>query len=184
MRTAFRIFAVLSLAVTATPAFATPITYDINFSLSSGTLLPSSGAFSWDPVTSTFTNLDVVFDGYDFPLTSFANLMPFAPHTDACFAGATTAPEEVFDLLTACSSIATWNGEIAVEGHGFYFDRPTGTGNIALGFATTGGAPPPYFDSTGTFAATSVPEPATFALSAPAILCLYAALIRKSIRYV
>ena len=63
MRTAFRIFAVLSLAVTATPAFATPITYDINFSLSSGISFPlpaPSVGIQSHPLSLTSTSFSTV----------------------------------------------------------------------------------------------------------------------------
>jgi len=48
--------------------------YDITFSLDGGVgVAPTSGAFTYDATTQTFSNFDVVFGGATYDLTSAAN---------------------------------------------------------------------------------------------------------------
>lgn len=63
--------AVISLfaLVGVLPALADPIQYTIDFTLTQGSPLPTSGSFIYDSSTSTFTSFDVVWDGDTFDLT-------------------------------------------------------------------------------------------------------------------
>lgn len=75
----------------------------IDFTLTQDSPLPSSGSFYYDSSTSTFTNFDVVWDGYTFDLTSAANSFTFTSPSDPCYSGSTNGAQEIFLLMTACS---------------------------------------------------------------------------------
>ena len=106
MRHAMRAIALL-LAVCALPVLAAPVLYKIHFSLTAGSTLPTSGSFSYDASTSTFANFIVVWNGDTFDLTSTANAPGvFVASPDPCYSGATTNPQQVFLMLTACAADA------------------------------------------------------------------------------
>ncbi len=65
------------LAAAATNLMADPIVYDINFTTNYGDA-PTSGSFSYDPTTETFSDFIVVWDSVTFDLTSSAN----SPYTN------------------------------------------------------------------------------------------------------
>ena len=165
------------LLIGCLPAAAGPINYAINFTLTSGSPLPTSGSFTYNSLSSTFTNFDIVFSGYTLDLTVMANSYVFVPYSDPCYAGSTTGSQEMFLLLTSCSTDSTvatpvWNSEIAVEGYAFQFMGYVGNSSpLNLGLATVGGAPPPYLTAFGGFQAAATPEPGTCALLV-AGLCL------------
>jgi hypothetical protein len=65
------------LAISAPLAVAGPVQYTIDFTLTSGSPMPSSGSFIYNSLTSTFTSFNVVWDGDTFDLTSAANSFPY-----------------------------------------------------------------------------------------------------------
>ena len=96
----------LLLTIGALPALAAPTLYTIHFTLTSGSI-PASGSFSYDPSTSTFSSFVVVWNGDTEDLTSSANTLGvFVASSDPCYASATTNPQQVFLMLTSCSSDA------------------------------------------------------------------------------
>lgn len=106
MRQAMRLIPLL-LTIGALPALAAPTLYTIHFTLTNGSILPASGSFSYDPSTSTFSSFVVVWNGDTFDLTSTANTLGvFTASPDPCYASATTNPQQVFLMLTSCSSDA------------------------------------------------------------------------------
>jgi hypothetical protein len=98
------LFIGLLVSFGALPVWAGPVYYTINFDLTTGSLLPTSGSFYYDSSTSSFTNFDVVWDGVTFDLTSAANSFAFTSPTDPCYSGSTTGSQEVFLLMTTCSA--------------------------------------------------------------------------------
>jgi hypothetical protein len=97
----------LLLATAGLPAVAAPVLYTIHFSLTLGSGLPTSGSFYYDSSTSTFSSFVVVWNGDTFDLTATANnLGVFTATPDPCYASATTNPQQVFLMMTACSSDA------------------------------------------------------------------------------
>ena len=106
MRPATRLLPLL-LTIAPLPALAAPALYTIHFTLTLGSGLPASGSFSYDPSTSTFSSFVVVWNGDTFDLTSSANnLGVFVASPDPCYASATTNPQQVFLMMTSCSSDA------------------------------------------------------------------------------
>jgi hypothetical protein len=82
------------LAISAAPAGASTITYNILFG---GSDAPTQGTFTWNNVTDTFSNFTVTWNGTTFNLTASANSPTISP-TDTCTGGATGAIA-AFDLL-------------------------------------------------------------------------------------
>jgi hypothetical protein len=72
MRNKLLVMGLLLIAVSL-PVYASSVNYTINFTTSSGSPGPASGAFTYDSGTDTFSNFVVVWDGYSFDLTSSAN---------------------------------------------------------------------------------------------------------------
>jgi len=165
----------LLLATAALPAWTSPVEYGINFSLASGGPLPTSGSFSYEPSTSTFSSFEVVFAGFTFNFAAFANSYAFVPTPDPCYSGSSTGSQEIFLLLTRCYTNANWMGQIAVQGYAFQFDGAP----IVFGLATIGGAPPPYTTAGGGFRPVAIPEPMTFALALFACLVLSRQLVNR-----
>lgn len=77
-------------------------TYDISFTLTSGTLLPTSGSFTYDSTTPQFTNFIVDWDSLVFNLTSSANNPTVVGSTPACV-GTNTGAAATFAILSTCS---------------------------------------------------------------------------------
>jgi hypothetical protein len=162
------------LAFGALPALATPVYYTINFT--SGSPLPTSGSFFYDSATSTFASFDVMWDGDTFDLTAGANAQPFSSPTDPCFSGSTTGAQEVFLLMTACSSDANplyssgppvWQANNNVGGYtSFDFDTAdeTGPNHIGVVFQYFTGDGTTINDANGGFESTA-PEPDSCALT-------------------
>jgi hypothetical protein len=154
------------LALGAVPAVGSSISFTIDFTLTSGSPLPASGSFSYDASTGTFTGFDVVWDGDVFDLTSAANTSPYLPayiEQPCILSGATTGPQEVFNLLTNCPT-AYWaanDSSVSPTAPSFLIDvgvydsvTSYGVDVISPGLPT---APPTT--ATGGFDATPAPEP-------------------------
>jgi hypothetical protein len=168
---------------------ATPIDYTINFSLTQDGPVPASGSFSYDSSTSTFANFDVLWDGYTFDLTSAANSLAFTSPTDPCYSGSTTGAQEVFQLMTVCSSDNNPTYDSAppfFESNVYPYGSPnytvfifgtTATANpgpnqidIYVPAEGTSGCPPDTCytysaQAVGNFASNPVPEPGSCALT-------------------
>jgi hypothetical protein len=72
MRSKVLVMGLLLIAVSL-PVYASSVNYTINFTTSSGSPGPTSGSFTYDSSTGTFSNFVVAWDGYSFNLTSSAN---------------------------------------------------------------------------------------------------------------
>jgi len=106
----------ITLVAAGSIATASPITYNINFTTTSG-LAPTSGSFIYDASTTTFSNFIVVWDTDSFDFTDNAN-------TDGgCFGDISPATAFVF-LNTGCGGTRSWLG----------FVTSIGNGNEAVGF--------------------------------------------------
>lgn len=168
----------LILAFGALPALATNVYYTIDFT--SGSPLPTSGSFFYDSSTSTFASFDVVWDGDTFDLTADANATAFSSPTDPCYSGTTTGAQEVFLLMTACSTDANplyygSNGPPVWQANN-NLTQPAGY--TSFDFVTADGTGPnhigvvfQYFTGTGTLIndanggfESSAPEPGSCAL--------------------
>lgn len=77
---------------------AAPINYNINFTLDSGNLLPSSGSFTYDAATPLFTGFIVLWNSTTYDLTAAAN-SPSTISLPSCLGGA-TGPAASFALLS------------------------------------------------------------------------------------
>jgi hypothetical protein len=159
-------------------ALAAPVHYTIQFSLTSGSTLPTSGSFDYDSSTSTFTSFDVVWNSDTFDLTSQANSpQNFLLPTDPCYSGSTNGAQVIFLLMTTCSA----------DANPTYYTGPPiwfGASNPAPGNGPTSAASFDIFTvpeahnllgacigncsisnlSEGGFSSTSAPEPGTTAL--------------------
>jgi hypothetical protein len=71
MRNKLLVIGLLLIAVSL-PVHASPVNYTINFTTGFGPA-PTSGSFTYDSSTGTFSDFVVVWDGYSFNLTSSAN---------------------------------------------------------------------------------------------------------------
>jgi hypothetical protein len=89
----------LLLAITAAPAAATTIEYEINFGGGSGA---PSGSFTYNNVTDTFTNFTVTYLGNVFNLTSSANNPIINGTGGSCVGGATGAAAAFALFQAAC----------------------------------------------------------------------------------
>jgi|SRR5208282_4700195 len=72
MRIKLLVIGLLLIAVSL-PVYASSVNYTISFTTSAGSPGPTSGSFTYDSGTGTFSNFVVAWDGYSFNLTSSAN---------------------------------------------------------------------------------------------------------------
>lgn len=95
---------------------ADAVNYNINFTLVSGTPLPSAGSFTYDPDTPNFTNFVVRWYGLQFDLTSEAN-NPGIWGITPCLSGATGAAATFALLSGSCPDGSnTWIGSVEPSG--------------------------------------------------------------------
>jgi hypothetical protein len=67
--------ALVGVLVGPPPAFAAPITYDIGFTLQTGSLLPSSGSFTYDSALNSISAFTVTWEGFTYDFTGRANVV-------------------------------------------------------------------------------------------------------------
>ena len=157
----------LVAALFAIPATATPVFYTINFTLNSGTTLPTAGSFTYDAATPLFTGFLVTAGGVTFDLTSAANAPSNLGASPCNVAGPTTG----FNLMAgACVGTRVWVFSNPATALIFQFQTPTGQPVIgaALGSTTVG----PSSDGSWTITAAGVPEPASLSLFLAGALAL------------
>jgi hypothetical protein len=100
-------------------ASAAPITYTISFLDDDGAPSinpPTTGSFTYDSATATFTSFHVTWYSFVYDLTSEANA-PTGSHSDPCFAGASGAVAS-FALLTTGACPAEWGVGNFTQGGG------------------------------------------------------------------
>lgn len=155
-------FAVAALGCLLAGSYAQAGTiYEINFSLSNGTIAPTSGTFTYDSTTHIFSGFQVVWDGLTFDLTSSAN-SPGASNIGtfpACF-GSDTGGAAGFDVLSACGATSSWNGFNSPSSSQFDFTSMTAPGveNYQIRAQSGTGS---FAEASGSFTISGVPEPAT-----------------------
>jgi hypothetical protein len=164
----------LVFAVIAAPNTRADVTENYTITFTGGPPIPTSGTFTYDSTTPSFSNFQVIFDGRDFDFTSTANnpLDNINPQINtggpSCIGG-TTGPQAVFDLLTACTSIAYWDSVSLSfsnpEEVAFGFDASDSNGNIGMTGYYYNGDPSASFNqpyvSGGFTTAAVTPEPGT-----------------------
>ena len=156
----------LLMGIGGPAAFATSITYVINFTTASGTP-PLSGSFTYDNgAVPAFTGFTVNWLGIPFDLTSAAN-SPSA--TGACAPGGAA---NTFSYLSShlCGGTGTisngWNASVSGAGPlggTFTFQRSDSSNSIAVSafvFNVSASAQ----TANGDFTITAVPEPASAAM--------------------
>jgi hypothetical protein len=163
-------FIPLLLFIGTHSVLASPVPYTMDFNLSSGSILPTSGSFTYDSSTSTFTSFDVEWDGDTFDLTSAANTSPYLPayiNQPCILSGSSTGPQEVFNLMTNCPA-AYWvanDSSVSATAPSFLMDVGAEGSITSYGISVLdpAGPTPPPTTATGGFASTIVPEPSTTA---------------------
>jgi hypothetical protein len=151
--------------------------YTIDFTSTIVGPTPTSGLFDYDSTLGTFVDFTVVWDGDTFDLNTNANAEPFQSTTDPCYSGATTGAQQVFLLLTACSTDA--NPVYYTGSPEWFANNDIDSGYTVFGFQTTPTTGPigfnhvlfQYFDGVGPSIAdanggfeSATPEPGSYAL--------------------
>jgi hypothetical protein len=168
---AARLF-VMSLITTG--AFASPMTYSITFTTTTGPA-PTAGSFTYDstaPLTSRFSNFTVSWGSGIFDLTDTANSGEQFLGTDC---GTTPSSESVFTFLSgtnvcANAAVIAWDGirSTGIQVFDFRNQELSGTGPpmaiVGINASTPFSEGP---DASGFFSiasASAAPEPSTFIL--------------------
>ncbi len=146
-------------------AFGAPITYRINFTVTSG-IAPASGSFTYDAAVPTFTGFTVTYQGIIFDLTNAAN----SPITDTSCPPACAAASFLF-LSThpggSSSGNDGWGAISDASNDIFAFHRsiPPVVGSVLFSQIMTPGTGPLVAPaSTGSFSIEPVPEPTSGAM--------------------
>ena len=127
----------LALAFAALiPGMAAPITYNINFTTTTG-IAPTSGVFTYDAATTTFTSFIVLWNGITLDFTSVAN-SPSNLHPIPC--NGATAGLGAFALMSKSDLCNTsdWNFFTPNDLYGFEECPSVGVCHAML--LSTGGA--------------------------------------------
>ncbi len=169
------------------PVLAAPVDYVINFTLTGGSPLPTSGTFTYDSGGPGFTAFLVEWSGFTFDLAASANA-PFiyAPADPIPCLGGATGHAASFLALTACLTPPPQIGETSSVGQFWVGMTYPDTGGDFFAFnyspidSSTPGAPfiqislvhgalgpVPSVVGYGPFSAipSAVPEPSTLALT-------------------
>jgi hypothetical protein len=161
-------FAILFLVVTtfSVPLRATPTTYLINFTATSG-VAPTSGSFIYDPSTG-FSNFTVVWEGVSIDLT-FSAGNPFVASTGCTNEAATPAYGFIIisKSATGCAS-PTYFWSASSGGSSIFFFQLHAVSNDLIEAA--GAASPSAPASSGTWSITA--QSSTPAAPAPSSLIL------------
>ena len=173
------------LSMVAATSIASPVTYDINFTLVNGTHQPTNGSFVYDDaLASPFSNFTTVWVNRGFDLTAVANS---PTRFGACGSGDTAFG--VLDHNVPCVSpngAYLWMGAFVVgpvdepDAHySFAFAATDGNEINAVGFESVivpkiVPVNPSAFADRGTFSiqARAVPAPATLTLLSSGLLAL------------
>jgi PEP-CTERM motif-containing protein len=163
--------AMLLLAtISAVPASATLITYEIDFEAASiGSGPTPTGTFTWDTSTDMFTSFMVSWDGNTFNLLSEANA-PYINGTDACSGYSTSSPSASYALFfSPCtgSSISTntyWGATTTGPMLAISDNRTSSTDYTCID--SGGGTCVETFQAEGLISGvTAIPEPSSWALA-------------------
>ncbi|MCC6586227.1 MAG: hypothetical protein IT168_05860 [Bryobacterales bacterium] len=156
-------FAALTLTL---PSLASPIQYVINFSLDSGGPLPSSGGFTYDSVSKTFSDFEVVWKSVTFDMTARANAGPqFGVTPGSC--GLASDASGSFQILSGAPCVRGWNAASLFGGADFTFFADqflVGTAYLRLLQVPDPSRTNAFAD--GSFSIAAVPEPSAGVLFA------------------
>ena len=139
------------VAMTVGTVHATPVAYDITFSLDGGTIVPTSAFFTYDAANATFSDFLVQFNRVTIDLTAGANNGPYS----ASHCGVSANGAGSFAALTGASTcqLLTWVGQrtgpnpyipsTPVTDIGFYFRQYSNDYAVAefSGFTNGGSIP-------------------------------------------
>jgi len=159
--------------------------YTITFTCSSNPscILPTSGTFSYDAGTQTFTtDVFVVWDGTTFdisPASLYENPSPFP--TSTCF-GSATGAALVFELLATCgpaSSGSNWVGNTNPVVFTFQNYGPNSSYILSISESQSGELAGAYSTGTWTVADVTTPEPSAVVLLLTVIGLLLAAMRKR-----
>lgn len=156
-------FATLALAL---PSMASPIQYVIKFSVDFGSPLPSSGGFTYDAATTTFSDFEVVWKSVTFDMTGRANAGPeFGVTPGSC--GLASDASGSFQILSGAPCTRGWFAASLFGGADFTFfaDQP----QVGTAYLRLLGVPDPSrqnASASGTFSIAAVPEPSAGVLLA------------------
>jgi hypothetical protein len=153
----------LLIAIFGVPvATADPITYTINFTLTSGSPLPTAGSFTYDPsvAVNPFSNFDVVWNGLTFDLTASANnpFMSAPPNAPPCVGGNTGAAA-AFDLMSGACAAAPFITWFALSGSVFGFSAPPAVNGEFIDIVAVMQTPGANATAKGEWTITPTPEP-------------------------
>jgi hypothetical protein len=181
------VLSVVASLFVAAPAAPAPIHYDINFTLASGSPLPTAGGFDYDPaIPASFSNFIVVWHGSTYELTAEANSPTESGGSAFSTSCGLTGPPLAFALLSKNSCVVSvadaleWFAfeqdviaDRLFEFRAFVIDPLSGLPIITLAISQHGG-PTPGNDFEFAFgeweiASTAVSEPPTAGLI---MLCL------------
>ncbi|HYL85374.1 MAG TPA: PEP-CTERM sorting domain-containing protein [Candidatus Angelobacter sp.] len=157
------------------PAYADTFNYTINFTTSFGPG-PTSGSFTYDSSTGTFSNFVVVWDGYSFDLTSSANSTFL--HSSGCTGEASTGAYslELLSQTLTCPSGPEyfWAGQPRVgPTQAFLFDAVVSGGaydQIGTSVPATGATD--SSEGNWTISAVTTPEPSALLLLGSGLLSI------------
>lgn len=162
----------LLAAISAVPASATLITYEIDFSAASiGSGPTPTGTFTWNTSTDMFTSFMVSWNGHNFNLLSSANA-PFVSPTDPC-SGATSnpgSPSDTFALFSSSPGCAggsiNTNTYWAATSSAFAISDNRVSSNDYLCIDNTASNCAENFTAEGLISGiTAIPEPSSWALA-------------------
>ena len=174
----------LSFFLLTMTAVAAPIQYNISFSSVTGSVLPSSGSFTYDASIPQFSNFHVEVEGADINLTATANSPVIAA---PCVVGDASTPRQGFAIVsgaTACPAQQLWF--LYSSGFELFSSVTPFTGDFgSLDLSEVIGSPShvPVSGLTGGFftitSAATAPEPSTIPLVLIAFLLGLAAVYRR-----
>jgi hypothetical protein len=150
-------------------------TYTINFTTTSGSPSPTTGTFTYDPDTATFTAFTVEWDGLSFDLTASANSPTVGFSIPSCITG--TGGAASFALMTGSCAPPPSFGQTDWQADASGHDATFGFITEVMGccdLVVYGNASPidaPTVHAFGTWTVTQqtspVPEPSSLILLAP-----------------
>lgn len=164
------------IVLVAQPAHA-DTTYTINFTTSAGSPGPTSGSFTYNSSTHTFSNFVVMWDGYSFNLTSSAN-SPFDAHPSGCTGEASTGAFafEILSKTLTCPSAPEyfWFGQPRVgPTQVFVFeDEVSATAYDQVGASLPATGATDSADGSWTISAMNTPEPSELLLLGSGLVSL------------
>jgi hypothetical protein len=168
MRIKLLVIGLLLIAVSL-PVRASSVNYTISFTTSAGSPGPTSGSFTYDSSTGTFSNFVVAWDGYSFDLTSSAN-SPFDVHPSGCTGEASTGAFafEILSKTLTCPSAPEyfWFGQPRVgPTQGFVFeDEVSASAYDQIGTFLPATGATDSAEGSWTISAVTTPEPSELLL--------------------